>query len=389
MPWPLKDGGAIAMYQLSTGLVNEGCQLSVLVPETNKHEADFFQLPELLRENINFKKTRINSDITVFGALINLFSTWPYYISRYRNRNFNKLLTQTLQEDQYDIIIVESLKMSPYLSLIRNYSQSKVLLRTHNVEFLIWERMKSSVKNPLKKVFLNIMVNRLQKYELKVINDFDGILSITQTDADYFHSRGLTKPCHVVLSGIDFERFKAQNIKVEFNSLFHLGALNWLSNLEAVEWFLNKVWPEIYKRYPFLKFYIAGRNTPEKLLNSQIPGVVISGEVDDAIQFMLARQIMIVPLLSGSGMRIKIAEGLALGKTIISTSVGAEGIGLTHAENVFIADSPENFISVIEMLVENPELVEKTGKNALEFARRNLDNREIIRKMMVFLNNNK
>lgn len=385
MPWPLKDGGAIAMYYITSGLVEAGCNVTVIVPETLKHKADLNSLPRHVSSVINFYKLPIDIKITIWGAFINLFSKKPYYISRYIDKKFELLIKNIVEENSFDIIIFESLKMAPYVDVVRKLTTAKLVLRSHNIEHLIWGRMAETTENVFKKLYLKHLSNRLKNYELKIIHHFDAILPITKVDADYFVNHGYNKKHKVILAGIDFSRLVKSNKDIEEFSLFHLGALDWLSNQEAINWFLKNVWPEIFKKYPQLKFYLAGRNMPQQYMNLNIPGVITVGEVDDAISFINHKQIMIVPLLSGSGMRIKIAEGMALGKVIISTRTGAEGIEYSNYHNLLIADKPKDFCDAIDFLMKNNEAIAEIGSNAEKFAQENLNNTKIIKEMIDFL----
>ena len=160
--------------------------------------------------------------------------------------------------------------------------------------------------------------------------------------------------------------------------------MNWIPNQEGIRWFLETVWPDVTKRYPFLKYFIAGREMPLWLKDSNYPNVVIAGEVDNAVNFINELSVMIVPLFSGSGFRIKIIEGMACGKTIISTTVGAEGIHCTNMEDILIADGPPGFIKMISACVNDRMFLNRIGKNARELIKKDYDRDRIIKKLVGF-----
>jgi glycosyltransferase involved in cell wall biosynthesis len=137
-------------------------------------------------------------------------------------------------------------------------------------------------------------------------------------------------------------------------------------------------------RHPALKFYLAGRNAPSTISSAYFPNVEFLGEVGDAYEFMRSKAIMIVPLLSGSGMRIKIVEGMALGKSIVTTGIGTEGIATTSGENILVADSPEEFAAAICRLAEDKEYFSRIGQNAFKFVRDNYDNLAITASLVEF-----
>jgi glycosyltransferase involved in cell wall biosynthesis len=146
--------------------------------------------------------------------------------------------------------------------------------------------------------------------------------------------------------------------------LAFIGSLDWLPNLEGLEWFIDKIWPEVHAKFPNVKFHIAGRNMPDSVMKLQRPNVVIHGEVDDSNAYLNDHAVSIVPLLSGSGMRAKILQGMALGRTVITTSVGLEGIEARDQQEVLIADPPEAFAKVICDCLSRGSQLEGIGRAA-------------------------
>jgi glycosyltransferase involved in cell wall biosynthesis len=283
------------------------------------------------------------------------------------------------------------LYMSPYARVVRKYSDARIVLRTHNIEHLIWERVAASTKNPLKRIYLQHLVRKLKKYECSTVRLFDGIAAITEQDAAFFRSAACRKPDPLISTpviaipfGIDPEQFPETDAEPEFPSLFSIGAMDWIPNLEGICWFLKQVWPDLHCKHPGLHYYLAGRHMPGWLSEKKIPNVEVVGEVEDAISFMHSKAILIVPLFSGSGIRIKIIEGMAAGKPIISTTVGAEGIRYTRDQDIFIADTPEEFARCISSCIENKVLCETVGRNARNLILSDYNRDMIISKLLGF-----
>jgi glycosyltransferase involved in cell wall biosynthesis len=137
--------------------------------------------------------------------------------------------------------------------------------------------------------------------------------------------------------------------------------MDWKPNEEGIQWMLETVWPLIIERIPDIKLYLAGRNMPDWIHETGMHNVVVDGEVENAKKYLCEHQIMIVPLLSAGGMRVKIIEGLALGKVIISTTTGAEGIQYEDGKHLLIANSPEEIAATVQRLTEHPELITEIG----------------------------
>ena len=167
-------------------------------------------------------------------------------------------------------------------------------------------------------------------------------------------------------------------------SLFHLASMDWHPNQEAVNWFLDKVWNEIQANFPLSKLYLAGRGMTKKLKNLDMNNVEIVGEVHSAKDFIVEHDIMIVPLLSGSGMRVKLIEGMALGKTIITTSIGAEGIDAENNKHLIIADTPEEFAAAITKCLNDTPFKESIGLEAQRLIASKYSNKSISSRMIYF-----
>ena len=157
-----------------------------------------------------------------------------------------------------------------------------------------------------------------------------------------------------------------------------------MPNQDSIIWFKDKVWPIITKANPQLKFYIAGKDTSESFLKWNYENIIVLGEVDSAIDFINSKSIMIVPLQSGSGMRLKVVEGMALKKAIVSTSIGAEGIEYTNKENILIADTPEDFANGILNLLINDAFRQKIEINARKLIELNYNQDKLVENLCLF-----
>jgi polysaccharide biosynthesis protein PslH len=254
-------------------------------------------------------------------------------------------------------------------------------MRAHNVEHEIWQRT-AALSWGIKAFYLANLAKRLKRFETPCLT-ITMCCSDYRRDAEVCKNLGCKIPVHVAPTGINSAN-SSLIMTTLTPSLFHLGALDWSPNQEGLKWFFAKVWPKILKDFPALKFYLAGRNASPYFRKLSEPNVEFLGEVDDAHAFMKSKAIMIVPLFSGSGMRIKIIEGMALGKAIVSTSIGIEGIHGTHQKNVMVADNPDAFAESVAYLLKNKTRVIAMGRNAKEFAGKHYNNLEIVKSLIAF-----
>jgi glycosyltransferase involved in cell wall biosynthesis len=390
-PYPAKEGGPIAMSMIIEGLIRAGHSVKVLAVNSNKYYIDISSIPEEYRNKTGIELVHVDLSIQPLAAFRNLFTNRSYHVERFISRDLKNTLIRILQTEKFDIVQFEMLYMSPYAQVVRKYSDARIVLRAHNIEHLIWQRIAASTKNPVKRLYLQYLVRKLKKYEYSTVRQFDGIAAITEQDAAFFRFEGCLQPedgrripVVAIPFGIDPEQFPETKDEPEFPSLFSIGAMDWIPNLEGIYWFLEQVWPEIHRKYPGLHYYLAGRHMPGWLRKKQFPNVEVIGEVEDAMAFMRSKAILIVPLLSGSGIRIKIIEGMATGKPIISTTVGAEGIRYTRGKDIFIADTPEEFVRCISDCIENKILCETVGRNARDLILAEYNRDLIISKLIRF-----
>jgi glycosyltransferase involved in cell wall biosynthesis len=357
---------------------------------TRKHYVAQKDIPSLFLQQTQMRMIDVDAYPTRVGALYNfLFSNIPYTASRFMDANFERELISLLKEKEFDIIQLEGVYLSPYIPVIRRYSDAKISIRAHNIEYEIWKRIADNSYNPLMRIYHRSLSNRVKEFELKYFPMADVILAITQRDAAHIQRLGIDTPVHIIPAGIDLDKIDMRKHSSDFPNLFHLGALDWAPNLEGLKWFLKNVWAEVLTEIPDIQLHIAGRNASaktEKCLKGQA-NVIYHGEVEDAYRFMREHAIMIVPLLSGGGMRIKILEGMALSKTIISTAVGAEGMDYTEGKNILIANTKQEFVSQIVSIAKDKENCLRISRNANLLILEKYDNFALIKDLLTFYEN--
>jgi polysaccharide biosynthesis protein PslH len=386
-PYPAKDGGSIATLSLAKSFVALGHQVTILAINTSKHYTDPGTLPADLAAAIKFIAVPVDTGIRVTSLIRNyLFSSLPYNAERFISKAVEDTLVRLLKEEDFDIIQLEGLYLAPYIDAIRSCSGAKIVMRAHNIEHEIWERTVSQ-QTGVRKIYLKHLSGRIRRMELQYMNRYDAILPITERDGNRLKELGCLLPCHVVPMGINAGTLLPDHSHLEFPSLFHIGALDWMPNQEGLLWFFENVWGRILEKHPGLKFYLAGRNAPPKFTSLPYPNIEYLGEVENAYEFIRSKSVMIVPVLSGSGMRIKIIEGMVLGKAIVTTPIGTEGIATTHGKDIFIADNPQDFARHVCTLVENRALCLKIGENARNFVAEHYDNSAITSSLAAFYKN--
>lgn len=368
---PLDTGGKLRTYHMLRALRagNQITYLALCSPEQKaatakageysdaQHWIDWVETPK--------RSARFFSELAANLTLSNL----PYVISKYRSTEMAAAIRRYDVDRKFDLIICDFL--TPSINLFANgwWTKSPVLLFQHNVESLIWKRLYQTASG-LKKVYFGDQWRRMVAFEKKACAAAGAVVAVSEEDATLLRSElGLTNVVGAVPTGVDAAGFAScRTTKKKPRSLVFLGSMDWMPNIDAVLWFAQEIFPRVKSQFPELTLSVVGRNPTSEIKQlAKIPGIEITGTVDDVKPYMGQAEVMIVPLRVGGGTRVKIFEGMAAGLPIVSTRIGAEGLPVRDGENIFLADTPETIAEKIATLIEDPKLRLLMGKSAAGF----------------------
>lgn len=372
IPWPLRDGGAIAIYNNLKGFKEAGHEVKLLCLNPIKDKVEPTALPDLFHA-AGLRYQNIDTAVKPIGALLNLFSSESYNSVRFKNADFARLVQKTILDFKPDLVHVEGAFAAQYIDAIKEIASIPCVLREHNVEFKIWEGMSEGEKNPMKRAYLKLLSSRLEKYEKALWHKFDLISAITSEDAEYIQKY---VPAEKVINGgvgFDLSSYISNTTQGSIHSLYHLASMDWLPNKEAVSWALEEIWPKLEAKFPKAELFLAGKKMPQEFISQSAGRLHVEAEVDDAIDFMQDKGVMIVPLLSGSGIRIKIIEAMAMGSCVISTTRGLIGLGAEPGVHVLEANTADEFVLAYERLLSEEGFALKMANAAREFAREHFE----------------
>lgn len=319
----------------------------------------------MIQEAAAITAVEIDTAVTAWGAFKGLFSSMPYNVARFWSTEFAEKLGHLIRERAFDLVQLEGSYMSQYIQPIREATKAPVLLRSHNVEHQIWNRLAANEPSFLKRTYLKNLGKKIEAWELHHLPLVDAIVPITKPDGDYYRAQGFKGPIRPIPGGVDLNHLAGDaplsaNLKMGF-----LGSLEWLPNEQGLMWFLDQVWPKLLQQFPGIELHVAGKNPPSRLSNLNVPGMTFHGMVPDAGEFLRSCHFFIVPLLSGGGMRIKVLEAMAAGCCVVSTGIGAEGIEVADGKHCLIADSTEQWVDALQGVVGNPDrslAIARTGQ---------------------------
>jgi glycosyltransferase involved in cell wall biosynthesis len=384
VPFPLNDGGAIGTFGFVKGYVEAGAQVHTLAMNTTKHFVEEQTAIQHFKPYSSLTLVNVDNRIKPIGALRNLFAKQSYITERFDSADYRTALEQILHTHTFDVVHLDGLPAALYLSTLRQLAPNAHLsMRAHNVEHVIWERIAAQETNSLKKWYLALQAARLKHFEIKAAAEVDTVMAISQEDKDAMLKACPTAKTLIVPAGMDIADEKPKG-NDEVYPLTFIGSFDWMPNLQGVEWFFSEVWSKLSAKFPDAKLHLAGKKMPAHIKALQSIQVNPIGEVPDAKQFLLDGGVMVVPIVSGSGIRIKILEGMALGKCIIATPIAAEGLGLTNEENILIADTAAQFEHYLSRCITQPDFRLQIAQNAHKFALNNFQNKTIFKHLIQY-----
>ena len=289
-------------------------------------------------------------------AVLHLADPLPYAVGKYRSRAFRRRLAELLRTQPFDLIVCDFLV--PAVNLPRRLPCPSVLF-THNVEAEIWRRHADTKTGRVSRFLYRMQHHRMLRFEAKTLARFDGVLAVSEADRDTFarlYPGAIRQPAHVVPTGVDTGFFQPTPSSDAARSLVFTGSMDWLPNEDAMQFFCAEVLPIIRREEPRVTLSIVGRApTPAVARLAQQHGIVVTGRVDDVRPHMADAAVYVVPLRIGGGTRLKIFEAMSMGKAVVSTTIGAEGLPVRDGQHLLLADTPQDFAAAVVRLLRNVE----------------------------------
>jgi glycosyltransferase involved in cell wall biosynthesis len=239
------------------------------------------------------------------------------------------------------------------------------------VEAEIWRRHEQTATNPFARRLLHQQWQRMLRFEREALARFDLVLAVSATDRETLsriYPGVMHSPVHVVQTGVDTSFFAPAGTPPRHTHMVFTGSMDWLPNEDGMVYFCREILPRIRQSEPDATLSIIGRApTPAVKKLAEIPGVEVTGRVDDVRPHVAKGAVYIVPLRIGGGTRLKIFEAMSMGKAVVSTTVGAEGLPVTSGRDIEIADEPARFAHSVVHLMRD-----LTSRRAIESAARQL-----------------
>jgi glycosyltransferase involved in cell wall biosynthesis len=300
--------------------------------------------------------------------ILRLPSPAPYAVRKFTHPRVRQEVASRLNDGRLDVAVCD------FLSASLNFAEATpapVVLFQHNVETMLWRRMATMESSPLRKLSYSIEAWKMSAYETRTLRRFQHVIAVSEQDRDAMLTLSSGCPITVVPTGVDTEQYQiAPSAAGQPPVIVFTGSMDWEPNIDAMEYFCREIWPEVLDAFPDARFQIVGRNPHPRVKRLASPSVEVTGTVASVTDYLHAATIVIVPLRIGGGTRLKIFEAMAMGKAMVSTSIGAEGLAVTHGRDLLIADDAPAFAAGILQLLRDPELRRRYEQAAAALAAR-------------------
>lgn len=358
------------MLQITRSLHRNGTEIDVLSLNPAKQHADpdelRRQIPGVRVDAVDIDTSRVLTPLArapMLGA--------PWLVSRFHSPRFAGVLKQRLSESRYDVVHIESPFLLSYLPLIRAGSDALVAMRAQNVEFRIWESLARHERNPVRRALMRRIARGLRSWERDAISRCDALVPISEEDAADFRTEEIGRPMHVMPCGADAAPSISHG---DPRAFYFIGSMSYRPNQEALRWIATELWPLVLRSEPRARLVAAGSAFPPALRELAVrAGIEVAGEVGEVRAFAAPFGAMLAPLFSGSGMRIKVLEAMAIGKPVVATPMGAAGIEAEPGRDILIGDDARALASLVVGCIREPDAARAIGDSARQLVAAHYD----------------
>lgn len=384
---PVDTGGKIRSYNILRHLArNHG----VTLLSYYSGQRDFAYEAEIERElpgaqtvyTANRDGARVAQVLQYLG---HLFQSVPFAVSKFTHADVQRAVAARLDENQFDVAVCD------FLSASQNFPENlttPTVLFQHNVETVLWQRMASTESNPVKRFAYQLEARKMSHYERNVLGKFHHVIAVSEHDRQHMLAMYPACAISVVPTGVDTQKYgPAPPASANPPRIVFTGSMDWEPNIDAVGYFVQEVFPSVCAEFPSAVFQIVGRNPPSRVKQLASRSVVITGTVPSVAEYLREATVVVVPLRIGGGTRLKIFEAMAMGKAVVSTSIGAEGLEVKTGRDLILADDATSFVHAITLLLRDSALrrryEEAAAKLASQYDWSNIEQRfaEILREV--------
>lgn len=379
-PYPPYEGLTLRTYNILKWITNNH---KVYLFTFIQGENELGGIPFLRNMCTEVKAFRLPVTISklklILALLCNLFfSNKPFIATKYDTIEMRQAIRNLLGKAKIHVAHLDLLPLSQYVNELEGIPK---ILVEHNVENILLKRRSEKERNIIAKLYLHIQWLRVKKYEGQACRKVDRVVTVSELDKKELLAMSANTAISCVPNGVDPGYFKFSEDHVDHNGLVFVGSLSWFPNLDGIQFFTEQIFPIILNEIPYAKLTVIGKKTNRTIKLKHADHIIMTGFVEDIRPIVSKAAVYIVPLRVGGGTRLKILDALSMGKAVVSTSIGCEGLEVTHSKNIVIADKPEEFARETINLMRHPELAVRIGQEGRNLVETKYDWKIIAKKM--------
>ncbi len=380
LPYPPDSGPKIKTFYVLRHLAR---QHEVILASFIRSEAEREHIPVLLEycrevHTVPIHRSRWRDGVHFLRSLAD---SRPFIIARDDDRRMRQAIAGIMERLPIDVVHADQLNMAQYALPLQG---SRKVLDAHNAVWTIFRQMERNTPPGPRKLALGIEWRKLKRYEGEMGRRFDATLAVTEEDRDALIEAGCPPSRITVIPiAVDTRETRPVERRTDARAILHVGTMYWPPNVEGILWFARQVYPRIREQVPDAPFYVVGTRPPAEIraLETAVPGVRVTGYVEDLTPYLQESGVFVVPLHVGSGMRVKILTAWAWGIPLVSTSVGCAGIPVHPGEDILIADSPAEFAAAVVRVLREPETARNLSVAGRRYVEEQFDWRVVCRKV--------
>lgn len=351
------------MLNLLKQIIDGGDNLTFVALKTKKTDPKGIEYLQCLGIDAHLVEDVIDKPKFLYRAV---FHRKPLTVTKYYSDSLVRKLLSLVQKSSFDIIHFEMLHAGQYLDDLPEGIPT--LLSLQNIDSMVWSRLGEYSRSRIQKIGYRYQARVFSRYEKEICPKFSTVTCVSEIDENILSKACPQASIDLVPNGVDIELYKPKYEQEKKETLVFTGSMDWLPNEDAAVYFTQHLFPLIKQNIKGLKFQIVGSNPTERVLElGKQQDVIVTGRVEDIKPYIAQATVYVAPLRIGGGTRLKILEALAMGKAVVSTSVGAEGLSLSDGKNIFIADEPEAFAEIVTRLIKYHNLRRQIGITGRKF----------------------
>ncbi len=356
---PLDSGGKLRTYNIlrHLSLSHQVTYLSYYGgPRDEHYEAEILQLvPGTI--SLNTGASESSGLMRYLDYFLHLPVRAPYAVSRFASARVRKVVAQYFKQRRFDVAICDFLASAPNFP---SRLDTPTVLFQHNVESMLWRRRAQFATGVAGRLISNLESAKMSRYEAEQVRRFPHVLAVSEQDRVAMVSMVDPSRISVVPTGVDLEKYRYDpELRPAGSLVVFTGSMDWEANIDGVEYFCRSIWPSVLQQAPEARFRIVGRDPHARVRRLASESIEVTGSVPSILDHLRQAAVLVVPLRIGGGTRIKIYEGMAIGKATVSTPVGAEGLDVRHEHDILLTDDPAQFATYIATLLRHEELRRK------------------------------